>query len=231
MKSAIWLVLLAAAAAQSERPVFEVASVKVSKPTNGPLRVTAPDEPAGINYTNVTLQNCMRRAYGLKAYQISGGPDWVNPERYMINAKAALAVPHQQLMLMLQALLADRFKLVVHRAVKEIPVYELTVAKNGLKIKAVKEDDLGTQIDSNAQHPLTAHAVSMEMLAGALRVDRPVFDATGLTGLYDITLDYAREDEFAIFAALQEQLGLKLEQGKRPVEVLVIDRVEKPSEN
>ena len=91
MRSAIWLVMVAAASAQTERPAFEVASVKASKLGNGPLRVTAPDEPGGITYTNVTLQNCIRRAYGLKAYQVSGGPGWVDSERYVINAKAASA--------------------------------------------------------------------------------------------------------------------------------------------
>ncbi|SPE32840.1 conserved exported hypothetical protein [Candidatus Sulfopaludibacter sp. SbA3] len=229
MRYTLWLLLLATAAAQSERPAFEVASVKASKLTGGPLRVTAPDEPAAINYTNVTLLNCIRRAYGLKSFQVSGGPDWVSTERYVINAKAASAVPHPQLMLMLQGLLAERFQLVVHREMKEIAAYELTVAKNGPKMKKAEDD--ATQIDSNAQHALIGHAVSMGLLAGALRLDRPVFDATGLDGLYDVTLDYARDDEFAIFTALQEQLGLKLEQHKHSVEVLVIDRAQKPPEN
>ena len=104
MKSTIFLLMLAAT--QTEEPAFEVASVKVSKPTNGPLRVTAPDGPRGITYTNVTLKNCIRRAYGVMAYQISGGPGWLDSDRYIIDAKAASEVPRDQLMLMLRSLLA-----------------------------------------------------------------------------------------------------------------------------
>ena len=228
MNPAMWLILLAVSA-QTERPAFEVASVKVSKPTNGPLRVTAPDGQGGITYTNVTLKNCIRRAYGVMQYQISGGPAWLDTERFVIDAKAASGAPHSQLMLMLQSLLEDRFKLALHHEKREIPAYDLTVAKGGPKLKPAKDEN-AMQIDSNAQHALIATGVSIQQLAGALRLDRPIFDATGLTGVYDLTLDYPQDDPFGIFTSLQE-LGLKLEQRKHMVEMLVIDGAEKPSDN
>jgi uncharacterized protein (TIGR03435 family) len=235
MKYAACLCILAAlcilATAQTQRPAFEVASVKAGAPAGaGPLRVTAPDEPAAINYTNVTLANCIRKAYGVRPFQIFGGPEWINSARFVINAKAASAVPKAQLMAMLQSLLEERFKLAAHREMKELAVYELTVAKSGLKLKEVSGES-GTMIDSSPQHPLIARAVGMEMLAGAIRLDRPVFDATGLKGLYDLTLDYPQDDPFAVIAALQEQAGIKVVQSKRMVEALVIDRAEMPTGN
>ena len=229
MSRALWLCLVAAAVPQADQPAFEVASVKVAKLDNGPLRVTAPDGPDGINYTNVTLQNCIRRAYGVRTDQITGGPAWLTTERFLISAKAGRAVPHDQLMLMLRHLLEDRFHLAVRHDRREVPVYELTVTKGGIKAKPSKPD-AEMQIDGNAQHPFIATAVSMQSLAGALRVDRPVFDETGLTGLYDITLDYARDDPFGVFLALQ-QVGLKLEPRKRMLDVLVVDHAEMPTEN
>jgi uncharacterized protein (TIGR03435 family) len=147
------------------------------------------------------------------------------------------------MMAMLQKLLEHRFKLTIHREAKEMPVYALVVGKNGPKIQAVKDDDGGTQVDGGDGHPISARNLSMEGLAQILsrrqQTDRPVLDRTGLKGIFNFTLDFATDDAASadgtaapsIFTAVQEQLGLKLEATKGPVEIVVIDRVEKPSDN
>jgi bla regulator protein BlaR1 len=221
---------------------FEVASVKPHKPEAGPLRASTSVENGRINYTNVTLKNCIRQAYGLRPYQISGGPGWLADDRYDVIAKAAGSATKAQVMLMLQALLADRFKLTFHFEAKEMPVYSLVIAKNGPKIKEVKDDGNGTQIDGDPQHALNARNISMAQFAGTLSrlqdLDRPVMDRTGLRGVFNITVDFVADDAASpdtvgpsIFTALSEQLGLKLEPTKGPVQILVIDHIERPSEN
>ena len=145
-------------------------------------------------------------------------------------------------LLLAAAGLADRFKLKFHIETKEMPVYSLVVAKNGLKIKEANDDGNGTQIDGDPQHPLSARNISMAGFAGTLsrlqELDRPVIDATGLKGIFNFTLDYSPGDAApsdntgpSIFTALTEQLGLKLEAGKGPVDVYVVDHVERPSDN
>src|SRR5690349_3137039 len=137
------LAILCLARAQTPpaaRPAFEVASVKVHIRTPGPLRAYSHVQPAGIDFNNVALKGCIRSAYGMEAYRILGGPDWTASERYDIVAKAAAAAPKDQLMLMLQTLLEDRFKLKVHRETRELPVYGLVVARNGPKLRPGKED-------------------------------------------------------------------------------------------
>jgi uncharacterized protein (TIGR03435 family) len=222
-----------------DRPAFEVASIKPHLPGPGPMRVTSSAENGRINYVNMTLKGCIRAAYGLRPYQISGGPAWFASERYDIVAKAAGRATEEQMMPMLQALLADRFKLAVHHESKELPIYVLVVAKNGPKIHEVKDNGDGAEIDSDDEHPITARNVSMTQLAGILsrgsQTDRPVFDQTGLKGVFNFALRFATDDASGdtpdIFSALQEQLGLKLVPSRGPVEIFVIDHVEKPSVN
>jgi uncharacterized protein (TIGR03435 family) len=137
----------------------------------------------------------------------------------------------------LQALLAERFQLAVHRETKTMPAYVLVVAKSGFKLKETKDDGRG--MDMSANHgKLTFHKVSMESFARNLagNLNSPVVDMTGIKGVFDLTLEWAQDEAEpgsgpSIFSALQEQLGLKLETQKAPVEMLVIDRIEKPSEN
>jgi bla regulator protein BlaR1 len=217
---------------------FEVASVKPHKPQPGPLSVSTSVENGRLNYTNVTLKNCIRQAYRLRPYQVSGGPAWVADDRYDIVAKSESPADRAQVMRMLQTLLADRFKLKFHIETKEMPVYSLVVAKNGLRIKEANDDGNGTQIDGDPRHPLVARNISMAGFAGTLsrlqELDRPVIDATGLKGVFNFTLDYSSDAAApsdnagpSIFTALTEQLGLKLEAGKGPVDILVIDHVER----
>ena len=147
---------------------------------------------------------------------------------------------------MLQSLLADRFHLKLHREMRELPVYFLVVGKNGPKFRETQPDATPRAnhgVDGRKQ-TLDLSLATMESLAAEMRsyysVDRPVFDKTGLTGLYDIKLAATPEfrllnntesDDVDIFSALQSQLGLKLESGKANVEVLVVDQIEKPSAN
>ena len=119
MRSWIALYVCLSFAAWGQQPAFEVASIRPSNYQGGPLRVTARVDPDGIDFSNVTPRLCIQRAYGMKPYQVIG-PEWINAERYMIVAKAAGAVPQDKILLMLQTLLLERFKLAVHRDNQEV---------------------------------------------------------------------------------------------------------------
>ena len=179
----------------------------------------------------------MREAYGLKVYPLSNGPDALSTDRYDVVAKVPPNASKEQRMLMLQALLAERFKLVVHHETKELPIYTLVVGKGGLKFRTVEDDGSATEIGSGDGHQIKAHHISMKSLAATLQgsIGDTVVDATGLPGLYDVNLDFnvdeSKPDEGpTVFEAVQ-RVGLKLATGKGPVEVVVIDHVEKPSAN
>lgn len=246
----------------AQSPAFEVASVKPSKPDD--LRgSTYGFNPGGLEVTNGTLKGLIQMAYDVPAFQISGGPGWINSERYSISARARaeasashdvdgqkrIAETRQRL----QTLLADRFQLQVHRETKEISEYALIIAKNGAKLTeaAPSPERRGEGIRSGCGK-MTGTRASMANLAFMLtrQMGRPVLDRTGLESKYDFQVDWAPEaacagppgdsgtdslpaasDGPSIFTALQERLGLKLEAIKGPVEVVVIDRVEKPAEN
>jgi uncharacterized protein (TIGR03435 family) len=236
---------LSAAIGLAQPEAFEVASIKPVHYAGGPLRVKANVLPAGINFENVTLRLCIQRAYAVKPYQVTG-PEWINTERYTIVAKAGGPATEERLMRMLATLLADRFKLAFHKEPREIPVYALVVAKSGLKMKESRSE--GSEIDGDSDG-LHGQRVSSGQLAGVLRqqLDRPVIDDTGLQGLYDFKLVFdsesnrpgsnpgAADDAAAhdpagkpsIFTAVQEQLGLRLEARRGPVEVIVVDHAEK----
>jgi uncharacterized protein (TIGR03435 family) len=258
-------IIIAIASAQPDsptRPEFEVASIRPAQPgTPASLGVGN----GGGGGANVTLKTLIAFAYQLQEYRILGGPGWVSSDRFNVEAKAAdRATPPEQLKLMLQSLFADRFKLAVHREIKESNVYNLVVAKGGPKIKLSADQ---TPTDINGPAPAGAgpnhgairlgagsmigNAVPLSRFANLLsqRLDRVVIDKTNLTGRFDIRLQWTSDlgenplsptglplpaelgDAPSIFVAIQEQLGLKLEAAKGPVEFLVIDHVEKPSEN
>jgi uncharacterized protein (TIGR03435 family) len=200
-------------------------------------------------------------AYGVGRYQLSA-PDWLNSARFDINARVPPGATTDQYRLMLQNLLAERFKLALHHETREIPIYEMTVAKNGPKLKESpvdpSEPDPGLQPPRRWSSPPPGAASvggamqvvkqPIEWLTAALSgmLGRPVTDATGLKGKYDIQLGWtgfglnasADRDAGAIDAgpplaqAVEEQLGLKLTAKKAPFDVVVIDRIEKePTEN
>jgi uncharacterized protein (TIGR03435 family) len=224
--------------APSLRPEFEVASVKPHSSPEGSPHVSIAGDPGRLTYTNITLRGLIREAYGLKLYPLSRGPDALSTDRYDVIAKVSPDASKEQRMLMLQALLAERFKLVVHRESKELPIYRLVAGNGGPKFRVVEDDGSAPETGSGGGHQIKAHHISMKLLAATLQgwIGDTVVDATGLTGLYDLNLDFNVDESTSsegptVFEAVQRQLGLKLESGKGPVEVVVLDHVEKPSVN
>jgi len=247
-----------AAPVTAARPVFEAATVKLNK--SGSSGSHTDFDHGRYSATNVQLKNLMHySAYGVPEPRILGGPKWLDSERFDIEAKVDSSVidqmrtlsPEQgklQRQAMFQQLLADRFKLAVHWETRELPVYALVVAKNGPKLHVSTTSDSGT---SSGNGLFTARGMTLAEITQSLtqelatELGRVVIDKTGLAGRYDVTLKWTPGTDGApsdngtenagsgpsIFTAMQEQLGLKLESTKGPVQVLVIDHVEMPSEN
>jgi uncharacterized protein (TIGR03435 family) len=215
---------------------FEVASVKPQAP--GDTRGSIGPSPGAFIANGIPLKVLIEIAYRVKDFQISGGPEWIETDRYDVSAKAPTGfIPTgQQMQPMLQALLADRFRLKLHRETRELPAFALVVGKGGPKLTASTFADSRISIGHGI---FTGQKIDMAGLADALAMesDRTIVDRTALAGQFDVTLkwtpDAADSDPAAIplFTAIQEQLGLKLEATKAPVEVLVIDSVQKASEN
>jgi uncharacterized protein (TIGR03435 family) len=193
----------------------------------------------------VTLKRCIMGAYGVGPHQISGGPDWLASDRFEISAIADKPIDDDAvLMAMLQDLLAERFKLVLHRDTRTIRALVLEVARNGPKLEKAEAGEAGTNTSSgNTRLSIDAHNTDMDLFAKVLarEMDLPVVNHTGLEGVFNFKLhwtpDKARPADgvategASIFTAIQEQLGLRLRAEKAPVEILVIDHVERPSEN
>lgn len=244
---ALFLLLVIAAIGQTAA-TFEVASIKPATAAPG-AGSGVHTEKGRLEGRNVTVKRCMRGAYGVPEAQIFGGPKWVDEERYDIDAKAAGPAGDGEMMGMLQALLADRFKLVFHRETRPLAGYALVVAKTGLTAKPAAPDSPSRT--NSSRTAIDAQSCTMAQLAVKLSeaLHLPVADATGISGAYDFHLEWIPEDvqarapsksgnspvaaapDLSIFAVLHEKLGLKLEARKVPTEVLVIDSVEKASEN
>jgi uncharacterized protein (TIGR03435 family) len=254
MKRAILSVLLvvfSAYAAFGQSPpkmgAFEVASIKPNRSGNnaiGNLSICPDSDRGRVRVNNASLDLIIERAYGLKEYQLLGQPGWLTSERFDIAAKPQSPVGYKECQLMLQTLLAERFKLAIHSETRQLSVYKLVVAKNGPRVHKVDVDPhIGVKTFSTSVAQLVTTGSSMSQLAGMLastpELDNLVVDRTGLDGYYEFTLEWTPESRSAdgtpgpsLFLALQEQLGLKVEAGKGPVQVFVIDRIEKvPSEN
>jgi uncharacterized protein (TIGR03435 family) len=235
-------------------PVFEVATIKPSRPdTPGKLFSV---RGRLFSTSNTSLSDLITFAYGLHARQISGGLAWLETEKYDLSGQPDReGQPNEkQWKVMVQKLLADRFKLTFHHEKRELAVYAIVVGKPGPKLTKSEGDPNGLpSLIFRGLGVLPARNASMADLAGVLQMavlDRPVVDQTGLPGRYDFSLTWTPdESQFGglgvrvppptadatappgLFTAIQEQLGLKLESTKAPVDVLVIDRVEKPSDN
>ena len=234
-------VMLLAAAAWPQQPAarveFEVASVKPGDP-NAPGS-SVHSTLNGIVMTNNSLKNILLNAYDIRPDQIEGGPKWIDTARFNIDAKLPEGVPHKQMPLALQSLLADRFQLQVHRETRVKPAFALVQAKGGSKLQKAAADGPGRGGFSSGPRKMQGRGIPISSLVYSLAgpAGAPVFDRTELKGEYDFTLEFAAalggENETLpdIFAAIQQQLGLKLEPIKAPIEILVIDRAEKPSEN
>lgn len=235
---------------------FEVASIKPS--ASDDIRTLIQLLPGGgLRISAATLKFLVTEAYQVRSFEISGGAGWIATDRFDIVAKSdRTAAPDEipidprqitqkQYQTMrelmrprLQALLADRFQLKLHRETREESVYALVVDKNGTKVQS-STSFRGLHI---GRGELTGDGATMEMLVSALagQLRRPVLDRTGLKGAFDFKLEWAPDTDStstvdssgpSIFTALREQVGLRLESTKGPVEVLVIDHVERPSGN
>jgi uncharacterized protein (TIGR03435 family) len=165
--------------------------------------------------------------------QLIGGPKWIDSARFEIEAKAQGAADRPLIHRMLQALLADRFHLAARREQREMPVYFLVLAKDGPKLRDPKHDGRPPANDPGIRRfGVFGNIVGLTHMLSNL-LERPVIDKTGINGSHDWSLKLAQDDvpAAAVFAALEDQLGLKLESAKAPVDVVVIERVEKPSAN
>ncbi|SPE40252.1 conserved exported hypothetical protein [Candidatus Sulfopaludibacter sp. SbA3] len=235
------LLLVGCAAWAQDAPAFDVASVKLTQHGRNAegvaisdLKITSPGRLVG---TNSSLDECIRWAYGVKEYQISG-PDWLNSDEasYDIEAKAPPATTEAQIRLMLRRLLAERLGVKLHRETRVLPVYELVVGKGGPKLQAAAAGARSGFMSMGGRDGVrvTSDKATMAGFANRLSTDvgRPVIDRTGLDGAFAIKLEWAREGAgVSVFTAVQE-LGLKLQAAKAPIDVLVIDHAERvPTEN
>lgn len=229
-----------------EAPAFEVASIRPSPPpqTRGlaGLREDINTDPARLTMTNARFDTIIRWAYKLGVYEISG-PDWLSRTRFDIVATPSGPVPEEQLRVMLQALLKDRFKLEAHRESRQLSGYVLAVGKNGTKLMPVEGGGEGAMTGAGLMfegHKMPISRLA-DIISGVLKT--PVHDQTMLAGFYDFRVDLRpyltglqpgeQPDLPGIaMSALDAQLGLKLEARKFPTDVLVVDRAEKtPTEN
>jgi uncharacterized protein (TIGR03435 family) len=257
------------------RSGFDVATIKPAANANGQSLLQA--VPGRLRMTNLALRRLILNAYGVQDYQLLGDPPWLASEHYDIQATAAGNTSVQQMEgPMLQVLLEERFKLTLHRETRQLPVYNLAVAKGGAKLQTSKEGSCTPYLEDSPPPPasvpgepnrnfcglhLTVNGlnravdgkgVAMAAFAANLSrnytsdLGRTVIERTGLTGTFDVHLTWSLDPltgpagpagsppdlaEPSLFTALQEQLGLRLESAKGPVEVLVIDHIEKPSDN
>jgi uncharacterized protein (TIGR03435 family) len=192
--------------------------------------------PGSIGGSNISLRLMIREAYSITTYQLTGGPKWVDSDRFDLEAKAGRPVSHAELCEMLQTLLAKRFNLVVQHEVKEMPVYLLTVGKGGLKIPEWKPGDTVPDLTQKREGRVV-FSMSLsgpmehwaEHLSGVAAIGRPVIDKTGLQGLYAMTLKLQPQEE--LIPVVEEGTGLRFEAKRAHVDSLVITRVEKPSGN
>jgi uncharacterized protein (TIGR03435 family) len=241
--------------AANANPAFEVATIKPSDPARPGQVVTL--RGVEVITMNTTLHDLINLAYWLHPKQLTGGPAWTESDRYDLTGKPdAPGQPSvDQMKMMIQKLLADRFQLKFHFEKRELSAYAITIAKTGAKITRSQDDPNGIpgwNFGRNASGMIMTFRNSpMSQFTALLQnsMDRPVVDQSGLSGRYDFTLTFTPDAPQAaligvpppaadnpdaapdLFTAFQQQLGLKLESTKAPVDVMVIDKVEKPSEN
>ena len=262
----MWAAIALASLVQSPAPsavfdAFEVATIKPTDPDDvNPGRYIRMQSAHIFQVKNYTVNGLIAAAYSLTPRAISGGPSWTESEHYEIIAKTP-GDPRptwDDQMAMLRQLLADRFGLTIHREKKTFPVYEITVAKGGSKLKdSTALPDESSNVTSTV-HPaaaggidyvfLPARNVTLAQFASVLQraiLDRAVVDHTGLTGRYDFDLEWTPDEtQFAgeltpvspdsgkpAFVPALQRLGLKIEATRAPIEAIVIDRVARPSDN
>jgi uncharacterized protein (TIGR03435 family) len=258
------LAMLCAAPLSGQGPTFEAVSIKVNRSGEG--RSSFRGTLSGISVTNQTLLDIIRNVWNVNRLQIVGGPSWAGDDRFDIEARASGKAGRDELVAMMQSMLADRFKLTLHPETRPIPVYALVVARSDGRLGPALRQSLAKCDIRNPPAPgtpppqppppldgvelpacgtntgrglLRAAGIELEAftrnMAGA--AGRIIVDKTGLTGTFDMVLRFnpdandTSSDLPSLFAAVQEQLGLKLDAQTAPADVLVIDRVEKPTEN
>jgi len=227
--------LIAAISAALHAQSFDVASIHPHAPDDARYLVRPPT--AG-HFTAVGAAGrlLLMLAFDVQDSQIIGAPAWLADEKWDIEAKSDNdRHSPEETRRMLQSLLEQRFSLKLHRETEQRSVYTLTVAKGGPRLKPAKGTKTTLQAGANS---LYLQAGDIAAMAGvvAKAVGRPVIDRTGIAGIYDISVQWddtptADSDRGSIFTALTEQLGLRLEPRKEPVEVIVVDRIERPSAN
>lgn len=234
--SALLVMLAAVAAAQA--PAFEAATVKPA-PLTGDRGTNINTTADTITLHNATLKFCIQAAYSIPADRVFGGPDWAATQRFEVTGKSSYSVAPTQLLLMLRSLLAERFQLHLHTEQREVPIYALVSAKSAAKLTPSDPNDQSPPSLLGRAGAITAHKTTMADLAATLSLmGRPVSDRSGLTGTYDFTLEgfaplnaTPGDARPSLFTAIEEQLGLRLEAARGPVDVLVIDQAAPPSEN
>ena len=236
----------------SASPTFDVVSIKRNI-TGGRESMVA--HPGGrLTATNLPLRSLIRATYQVQDDQIYGAPEWISTERFDIDAKPEVDTPLIQLGPMLKTLLVDRFKLAVHSEQRELPIFALVSLRgSGQRAPGLRDTACPVALDVDLSRPQTERCANVSQGPGRLTlrgmplsqlllflgpaVNRTIVDKTALDGRYDIDLTWTPElsstapEAVSIFTALQEQLDLKLESAQGPVEVLVIDHVERPTEN
>lgn len=241
------LLTLAAPSVVAQAPSFQVASVKPAPPTGA--IISPPACPGGRFAARTAVLADIVWAYGIRFFQLDGGPDWTHTPaaRFDIQASPASPSTETECRRMLQTLLADRFKLAIHHETKPLDVYALVVAKTGPKIKQATDADVDGVHLNGAKTFGSPKGWSMPDLVDFLQrsfnpAGSPLVDRTGLEGIYKLTLNFApgpydfpgiepRGDGPDIFSALESQLGLRLERRKEPIDIIVIDRLEQPDAN
>ena len=216
---------------------FEAASIHPN-PTGREGSVVDFEDSGLLRANNVSLRMLIRSAYSLQDDQIIGGPKWLDSDRYDIEAKTGHPIKGEEEKVFLQHLLADRFQLKTHTEKRELPVYRLEVAKEGFLLRPSQANSSQIrQTRGPGRNEIMVVRISIHQFAGMLgkSLGRIVQDNTGITGDYDFTLawdpDGSSDSVPSVFAALQEQMGLRLESGKAIMDVLVVDSAEKASEN
>ena len=222
------------------RPEFEVATVKLAPPLQPGQTYSANLGTARngtVTLRNATLSDCLKFAYGIDSDSLIFGPDWIKSRdvRFDIVGKTAPFTDRDNLLLMLQSLLADRLKLEVHEEQRPLQFYALVLDPRGTKL-VVSNPDQSPTATINSRGRIVNSRLFMSGLATLLSRSEHaiVIDMTGLEGPFDVRLEWDADDREGptLFTAIQEQLGLKLESRKEPMDVLVIDHAEKtPAED
>ena len=249
------------ASAQASKPTFEVASIRAQTRafTIADLRTAgARVRPGGVfNPTHATVSSLIVFAYELKGFQIVGGPDWIRRDQFEINARAGGDVPANQVRLMVQSLLEDRFKLVAHTERRDMRFLALVLARTDGRLgpyvrshgEACTPQDADAAIKQFPPRTGPTNSVASGRCADfsamvdglASQVQMPAFDKTGLSGKFTYEMRYQSSEvptagepravSSAFTDALEEQLGLKLRSDRGPIDVLVVDSVQQPTEN